>query len=171
VSPSGKLPITFPRSLADLPPYEDYSMEGRTYRYMRAEPLFPFGFGLSYTQFDFREIVVLPGRARARVRVANTGPRAGEEVVQVYTRAVEPGCPAPRCQLAGFRRVALASGEEKEIEVALSSLAFRLVDESGRIFKHAGAWEVYAGGCSPLPRSQELGAPPPAKTTIKPALE
>lgn len=166
-NPSGRLPVTFPRSLADLPPYEDYSMAGRTYRYSEAEPLFPFGFGLSYTRYEYLGVEVSPDGAVARVRLRNAGGRAGEEVAQVYTRAVDPAGPAPLRALAGFARVPLEPGEEKTAEIRLWKYAFTLVDEAGRRVAHDGEWEVIAGGACPVKRSVALGAAKPVSTRVR----
>ena len=157
-SPSGRLPITFPRSLDDLPPYEDYQMAGRTYRYSSANPLVPFGFGLSYTTFAYRKLEAERESGTVRVTVENTGDRAGEEVVQVYLRALASDAPAPLQALAGFSRVHLAPGEAKTVTVDLDANAWSLVSEEGTRQRHTGTWEVLAGGACPIPRSTELGA-------------
>lgn len=160
-NPSGRLPITFPKSLADLPPYEDYSMRGRTYRYSEAEPLYPFGFGLSYTTFAYENLNLSTDRTTATVTVRNTGNRDGEEVVQIYTRALAPeGC-APRQSLVGFQRISVPAGASVEVSIALSPRAFFLVDEGGHLVPHRGEWEVIAAGACPIPRAEALGAPAP----------
>jgi beta-glucosidase len=110
VNPSGRLPVTFYRSVAQLPAFDDYSMQGRTYRYFDGAPLYPFGHGLSYTTFAYSGLQAVrePGRPIAvSVDVANTGSRAGAEVVQLYVRAVNPAVPMPRRSLRGFARVSL----------------------------------------------------------------
>ena len=118
-SPSGKLPLTFPRSLDQLPPFEDYAMTGRTYRYATEEPQFPFGFGLSYTRFEFADLSITPSQVTAdgevtiSVAVANVGERAGEEVVQLYTRTEGGPAPQPVQELRGFQRLSLAPGERR----------------------------------------------------------
>lgn len=159
-APSGRLPVTFPRSLDDLPAYEDYSMAERTYRYSSAEPLVPFGFGLSYTTFAYREIAVDASRESVEVTLENTGTVAAEEVVQIYVRALEAAIPAPRQALAGFARIPLSPGEVGGVRIPLDARAFTLVDVSGRYCPHPGPWEIIASGSCPIPRSEALGAAP-----------
>ncbi len=167
VTPSGKLPLTFPRSLADLPPFDDYRMQGRTYRYATSDPLYPFGFGLSYTQFAYSNVQVAPDHLaagtdlRCTVEVANVGPRDGEEVVQVYVSAPDvPG--APRHSLAAFRRVALAAGERQTVTFEIPAQRLRVVDADGVAQAAPGRWRLTVGGCSPGARGVALGAPAPA---------
>jgi beta-glucosidase len=105
-NPSGRLPITFYRSVADLPPFDDYSMAGRTYRYFTGTPLYPFGHGLSYTTFE--ESTPLFEGDQVRISVKNTGAQAGEHVIAVYSQTM------PR-ELVAFSKVALAPGESKTI--------------------------------------------------------
>lgn len=121
VSPSGKLPVSFPRSLGQLPPFEEYAMAGRTYRYASEEMQFPFGFGLSYTHFDFANLSISPGEVSAdgsvtiAVDVTNVGDVAGDEVVQFYTRTVGASVTRPVKELRGFKRVHLAAGETTRV--------------------------------------------------------
>lgn len=134
-NPSGKTPVTFYKSLESLPAFDDYSMKGRTYRYMTEEPLYPFGYGLSYTTFETSEGSV-SGSAEdnslaVTVTVKNTGDTAGEEVVQVYAVYDKERYITPNCKLCGFERVALEAGEEKEIVVPIETEAILLTDENG----------------------------------------
>jgi beta-glucosidase len=114
-NPAGRLPVTFYQSADQLPPFTDYNMKGRTYRYFDGEPLWPFGYGLSYTTFSYRGLEAQ--HDRIRVEVANTGKVVGEEVVQVYTKSSAPGTPTR--SLAGFTRIALRPGERRTVEVPL----------------------------------------------------
>ncbi|MBQ8072255.1 MAG: glycoside hydrolase family 3 C-terminal domain-containing protein [Clostridia bacterium] len=152
VNPSGKLPLTFYHDVSELPPFEDYDMRNRTYRYFEGMPLYPFGYGLSYTTF-----VVTGAQAEAetvRLRVKNTGDRAGETVAQVYVRCDSPLAPVhPR--LCGFRRVSLQPGEEKEIQVRLDPLTWTVVDENGDR-QPAPHGTLYAGLSQPDARSAAL---------------
>lgn len=163
-SPSGRLPITFPKSLDQLPPYEDYSMAGRTYRYLSEEPLYPFGFGLSYTTFEYASIelsetAISPGDGLGvKVQVRNTGKVAGEEVVQLYLSDLEASVAVPRASLRGFRRVALAPGESETVELTLGPKDLELVDEDGSRRIEKGAFAVTVGGASPGERAVALGA-------------
>ncbi len=161
VSPAGKLPITFPKSLAQLPAFDDYNMDGRTYRYMTEEPLYPFGFGLSYTTFAYRDIhVAFPDHSgfRASVTVENTGDVAADEVVQFYVSALESRLPAPISQLIGFQRVNLQPGELKTIELTITPEMLMLYDEEGNPSLEPGQFRLTAGGCSPGARGLALGA-------------
>ncbi|MDQ3707292.1 MAG: glycoside hydrolase family 3 C-terminal domain-containing protein [Chloroflexota bacterium] len=166
VTPSGKLPLTFPRSLDDLPPFDDYSMQGRTYRYAAKEPLYPFGFGLSYTQFAYgdlrleREQVAAGEDLPFSVTLSNIGTVDGEEVVQVYVSALDqPG--APSSSLVAFQRVPLRAGERKILALKVPSERLTLVDEAGVARVVPGRMRVTVGGCSPGSRGVVLGAPEP----------
>ena len=129
VCPGGHLPLTFYRDVEDLPAFEDYHMKNRTYRYFTGTPLYPFGFGLSYTAFAVSDAACQPeGMA---VTVTNTGDRAGDAVLQVYVACDSPFAPLhPR--LCGFRRVSLAAGESRRVVIPLDSLTATVVDEEGR---------------------------------------
>jgi beta-glucosidase len=167
-SPSGRLPLTFPRSTDQLPPFEDYSMEGRTYRYLTEEPLYPFGFGLSYTSFEYGALTLSPervecgGTVTAEVEVTNAGGREAEEVAQLYLRDDEASVRVPRWSLNGFRRVRLAPGESARVEFEITPQMMELVDETGQCLLEGGAFTVVVGGSSPGPRAEDLGAPRPA---------
>ncbi len=148
-NPGGRLPVTFYRSTADLPPFADYAMRGRTYRYLDRPPLYPFGFGRSYTTFRYQNLVVAPGAASLSVDVQNTGRRAGDEVVQVYVlpRGLPPF--APRRWLAAFARVTLAPGERRTVALSIPPEALTSVDESGSRRPLAGAVDLAVGGGQP----------------------
>ena len=130
--PGGRLPVTFYRSVNDLPPFEDYRMAGRTYRFFKGTPLYPFGHGLSYTTFAYRNLKSSDGTLKAgdtltvSVDVTNTGARAGDEVVQLYVQHLGSRVERPREDLRGERRVTLAPGETRTVEMRLaaSSLAY-----------------------------------------------
>ena len=134
VNPQGKLPVTFYHSDADLPSFTDYAMKGRTYRYIETEPLYPFGYGLSYTRFTFNDAAVSAGTAGpdgvdVSVTVRNEGSRAGTETVEVYVKAERPG--TPNAQLKGLAKVSLQPGEEQRVTVHLPLAALALCDEAG----------------------------------------
>jgi beta-glucosidase len=163
VSPSGKLPVSFPKALADLPPFEDYNMAGRTYRYAEVEPQYPFGFGLGYSRFTYDRVVaseaIAPGESLpVQVTLTNAGPVDSEEVVQVYVSPVKPQPGDPTYTLAGFRRVRVPAGETQTIKFTLSPDELATVDESGAAAMRPGAYRLIAGGSSPGPRSAALGA-------------
>ena len=173
VSPSGKLPVTFPRGYDQLPPYEDYSMKGRTYRYMKAEPLYPFGFGLSYTRFAYSDVRVSKDRIRSgdsvmvSVSISNTGKMASDEVVELYLTHEGANDSEPLFALKGFRRVSLAPGASTRVSFTLSPEQFSLVDENGMSFVPAGKVKINVGGSLPTARSLALGAAPGVNTEIE----
>jgi beta-glucosidase len=173
-APSGRLPVTFPRSVDQLPPYEDYSMAGRTYRYMTQEPLYPFGFGLGYTTFRYGPLrlsrpAVRPGEGlTASVEVSNTGRSDGEEVVQLYVSDRDPatGVHAPRASLAGIRRLRLPAGSSTTVDFAIEPRRLEVVDDSGQASVPPGTRLLTVGGASPGPRAIALGASEPATATL-----
>ncbi len=156
VNPSGRLPVTFYDSVADVPPFTDYAMEGRTYRYFKGRPLFPFGHGLSYTQFAYADmrlathtIAASGGGLAVTIDIANTGGMAGEEVVQLYLRAVQSSVPRPLKELRGFERVHLESGERKSLQfrVQASDCAYYEPQLQGWQIER-GLYEVLVGASS-----------------------
>ncbi len=154
-NPAGRLPVTFYAATADLPPFDDYTMQGRTYRYFEGAPLFPFGHGLSYTRFEYCDLRVEPSMMAAlepvtvSVTVKNLGERAGDEVVQLYVRDVETSVLAPRHHLEGFTRVHFEPGEEKVIVFTLEPRQLSLVREDGSRAIEPGAFEIAVGGGQP----------------------
>ena len=149
VNPSGKLPVTFYKRTDQLPDYEDYSMRGRTYRYF-SDPLFAFGYGLSYTTFRFGRAlaVAADGGYRLSVPLTNTGTRPGEEVVQVYIRRVADAN-GPLKSLRAFRRVALKAGESTTVEIPLSRKSFECFVESTNTMRTLpGDYELMSGNSS-----------------------
>ena len=145
-SPSGKLPVTFYKNVSDLPDYEDYSMQGRTYRFFKGEPLFAFGYGLSYTSFEYGEAIVKKGRIFVPLR--NTGSRDGEETVQLYVR--RPGdTDGPSMSLRGFKRVTLKAGESTKVSLPLTEETFEWwSEEAGDVVPLKGEWQLLYGGSS-----------------------
>jgi beta-glucosidase len=166
--PSGRLPVTFPKSVDQLPPYTDYSMAGRTYRYMEQEPLYPFGFGLSYTRFAYSNPRVSAPSVRSgeavevTVTVTNQGPVAAEEVVQCYLSDLEASVPVPKHSLTGFQRIRLWEGESRDVTFRITPGMMELVNEQGQRVLEPGRFRVTVGGASPGPRAVALGAPTPA---------
>jgi beta-glucosidase len=129
VSPSGKLPLTFYKSIDDLPPFEDYAMEGRTYRYFAGEPLYPFGHGLSYTTFRYEDAA--RNGLTVSVTVENAGMYDADEVALVYVKCDSP-CAPRNPRLCGFARVPLKAGEKKRVEISLDPDSMRVVGADGR---------------------------------------
>jgi beta-glucosidase len=167
ISPSGKLPLTFPKSLDQLPPFEDYNMEGRTYRYMTAEPLYPFGFGLSYSSFEYdglslgKEQLSAGENLDIAVTVKNTGNRQAVEVVQFYLSDLEASAIVPLSKLVGFQRVTLQPGESRTLQLTLTPEMMSFFNDDGKLTLEPGEFRLEVGGCSPGQRGQDLGAPIP----------
>jgi len=162
-NPSGKLPITVPRSIDQLPPFNNYSMTGRTYRYMDESPLYPFGFGLSYSVFSYSEADLkwdgLSGSAS--VNISNTGKREGMESIQLYIAPPGAGTSGlPKWSLKGVEKTSLKPGETKRITFLLEEKVLAFSDENGELKIFPGEYTVYLGGSSPDSRSIELGAAP-----------
>ncbi len=164
VSPSGRLPITFPKSLGDIPPFEDYSMEGRTYKYMEKEPQYPFGYGLSYTTFEYSDIdISSPEMKRTenfdvKIIVKNTGSVPGEEVVQLYVSDLEAPVRVPKYDLKGIHRIHLEPGASETLTFRMTPDMFEFVDENGEKKFEPGEFKLYVGGSLPTQRSLDLGA-------------
>ncbi len=165
ISPSGRLPITFPRSLDQLPPYEDYSMKGRTYKYMQEEPMYPFGFGLSYGKFNYSDLRVSKGTAKrgesvdVEVTVKNVGEVEADEVVQFYLTKAGSG---PLFDLKGVKRVSLKPGGSTVVRFTISPAMMEIVNEQGERVLDRGEFTVSLGGSLPGTRSVALGAAPAA---------
>jgi beta-glucosidase len=155
-NPAGRLPITFAMSEGQLPLYYDHKPTGRgdDYLDLTGQPLFPFGFGLSYTTFDYSGLSIEPaeipvtGTATIRCRVKNTGARVGDEVVQLYVHDVLASVARPVMQLEGFERVALAPGEEKELTFTLSRDQLQMLDRDMHWVVEPGAFRVMVGSSS-----------------------
>jgi len=151
-NPAGRLPVTFYRATADLPDFRDYKMAGRTYRYFGGKALFPFGHGLSYTNFSYANLRVTSaaaGTLAVTLDVTNTGTREGDEVVQLY--ATPPAASHPReiRALCGFTRVHLKSGETRTVNLAVPATALRRWNEEKKAYAiPSGDWTIVAGASS-----------------------
>jgi len=153
-NPGGRLPVTFYKDISQLPPFESYTMKGRTYRYFEGTPLYPFGYGLSYTTFSYSDLTV-PARAVpagspmfAEVTVTNTGQRAGDEVAQLYLGFPDvPG--APLKALRGFERVHLEPGASKKVRFELQPRDLSMVTEAGEPIVAEGEYSLSIGGGQP----------------------
>jgi beta-glucosidase len=154
-NPGGRLPITFYRSSSDLPPFTDYRMANRTYRYFMGDPLYPFGFGLSYTTFAYRNLQITPvqvepgGSVSIQVDVKNTGQRLGDEVVQLYLKDMTASLPVPQLQLQGFSRIRLAPGEKQTVHFTLTAEQMSFVDDNGQWVLEPGEFKVWLGSQQP----------------------
>ena len=159
-SPEGKLPVTFYRTTQELPDFTDYAMKDRTYRYMKQEALYPFGFGLSYTSFEMKgteadsDRVTAKGEVTIRTSIKNTGVMESGETIQVYVKALREG--TPNAQLKGLKKVHLQPGEEKQVEITLKSEAFGLYNVEGEFLVEKGEYAVYVGMQQPDARSATL---------------
>jgi len=170
--PSGHLPVTFPRSLKDLPAYEDYSMIGRTYRYMEKKPLFPFGFGLSYTTFKYNDLKLSAKEVEkgksviAEVTITNTGKVKAEEIVQLYITDLKASTRVPFYSLKGFQRVTLTPGENKKVTFEITPKLMQMVDDEGKRVIEKGEFKIIIGSACPAQRSVDLGAAQPVETVL-----
>lgn len=171
-SPSGKLPVTFPMSYKQLPPFEDYGMQGRTYRYMTGTPLYPFGFGLSYAHFRFSDMKLsAPEIAKdqdvtATATLTNDGKYTGTEVVQLYISDQTGGKGLPRFNLKGFHRITLKPGESHKVTFRISPSMLQVVNSQGVRVINPGKHTVYIAGAAPLARSTALGAAKPVSALL-----
>ncbi|MES1178020.1 MAG: glycoside hydrolase family 3 C-terminal domain-containing protein [Myxococcales bacterium] len=153
--PAGRLPITFPKSAEQLPPFESYAMAGRTYRYLEHEPLYPFGYGLSYARFGYDHLRLSQARIEAgqavavSVSVTNLGAVAADEVVQIYVSDVQASCVVPHRSLRGFARVRLAPGESRSVSFTLSARDLSLIDLDGQRRLEPGIFRLSVGGSQP----------------------
>jgi beta-glucosidase len=151
-NPAGRLPVTFYKSADQLPPFTNYAMAGRTYRYFTGEPLYPFGYGLSYTTFSYSGLTVPAVRTgeavKVSVQVQNTGSRGGEEVVQLYLKSPASG---PIRSLEGFQRIALRAGEKRTVQLTLLPRQFARLEAEGKRTAVPGDFTVWVGGGQPGP--------------------
>ncbi|MCI0661460.1 MAG: glycoside hydrolase family 3 C-terminal domain-containing protein, partial [Acidobacteria bacterium] len=154
-NPGGRLPVTFYKSVDQLPPFDDYAMRGRTYRFFKGDPLYPFGFGLSYTRFKYDNLklsaksVTAGEGIKISVNVQNTGDRAGDEVVQVYLTDVAASVPVPIRSLAGIKRIFLKPGEKQTVLFALAPEQMLVIDDRGKRVIEPGEFVVSVGGKQP----------------------
>ncbi|MFZ5893442.1 MAG: glycoside hydrolase family 3 C-terminal domain-containing protein [Myxococcota bacterium] len=162
VSPAGRLPITYPKSLSDVPEFTNYSMKGRTYRYLEKEPLYPFGYGLSYTRFEYSNLRLskstpaVGDSVDVSVTVKNVGKVASEEVTQLYVKDLEASVVVPHHSLRGFQRYRLEPGASRELTFTLTPRDLSLIDEQGRRQLEPGSFRISVGGSQPDARSLAL---------------
>ncbi|MFP4660886.1 MAG: glycoside hydrolase family 3 C-terminal domain-containing protein [Halanaerobiales bacterium] len=174
-NPAGRLPVTFVKSMEQLPPFRDYNMKNRTYRYMEEEPLYPFGYGLSYTDFDYSNLSVDKtvvdtennNEIIVKVDVKNTGDRSGDEVVQLYITALEASFTVPTWELRGVRRINLNPGAKETIEFTITPHNLSLIDEEGTRLFEPGKYRIYVGGQQPDNRSKALTGKEVLSTVIE----
>ncbi|PWJ37927.1 glycoside hydrolase family 3 C-terminal domain-containing protein [Sediminitomix flava] len=172
VSPSGKLPITFPKNIAQLPAYEDYSMKGRTYKFMEEEPLFPFGFGLSYSKFTYSDLEISSQKIKSKDEVtiscvvSNIGKQIAEDVAQLYLIPTEGDELTAKYMLKSFERVRLNAGESKKVTFKLLAEELKMFNSEGEKEWRKGKYKLAISNALPSERSLELGASTPVETLI-----
>ncbi len=154
-NPSGRLPVTFYKSVNQLPPFEEYAMKGRTYRYFEGETLYPFGFGLSYTKFSYSNLQVPQSvetgkNITIRVDVTNSGNVSGEETVQLYLSNKKASVPVAIRSLEGFCKVTLKPGEKRTVSFTLKPYQLSIIDDNTKRIEQAGTFEVSVGGGQPV---------------------
>lgn len=170
--PSGRLPVTFPKSLEQLPPYEDYAMKGRTYRYMTEEPMYPFGFGLSYTSFSYSDVRLLSSKMKKgesteiSCTVTNTGQYASVEVAQLYITDNQASVETPLFSLKGIQCINLKPGESKRAVFAITPEMLELINEQGEAITEAGDFTLAISGSLPTQRALTLGASAPVRVKL-----
>jgi beta-glucosidase len=170
-NPSGRLPVTVYTGVAQLPPFEEYSMSGRTYRYFSGVPLYPFGFGLSYTNFSYanarvdHDQISATDDLKVSVDVKNSGAKEGDEVVELYIS--HPGVTgAPIRALVGFTRMHLGAGEQRTVTIPLHNREISVVDEAGKRHISPGTVELWIGGGQPIAGAGQT-PPPGAKISFR----
>jgi len=153
-NPAGRLPVTFYKGVEQLPPFEDYSMKNRTYRYFEGQPLYPFGYGLSYSKFSYANVKLSATSLKAGeplsldADVKNTSDREGDEVVQLYLKFPKsPG--APIHALRGMTRVSIEAGETKRVHFTLDARDLSGVNSQGDRIVASGSYRLYVGGGQP----------------------
>ena len=168
-SPSGKLPVTFYETLSELPSFEDYSISGRTYRYMKGKAQYPFGYGLTYGKAEVDSVAVSETETGAdvSVQVRNTGERDICEVLQIYIKCEDSVYSVPNPQLCGFQRVLLHQGECRTLQVSIPEEAFTVVDEEGYHITGGKHYTIYTGFSQPDLRSEELTGMRPVRVEFR----
>ncbi|WP_298498322.1 glycoside hydrolase family 3 C-terminal domain-containing protein [uncultured Algibacter sp.] len=153
-NPAGRLPVTFYKSVNDLPDFKNYNMENRTYKYFKGDPLFPFGHGLSYTNFTYSnltisDVVSIGSNIEVKVDVKNTGAYKGEEVVQFYVSHDNKDKTTPTRSLVGFERITLSPNETKTVTLSIKPKQYALISLEGKPVINPGSISIYAGGKQP----------------------
>ena len=162
-NPSGKLPITIPESLSHLPDYNNYSMDNRTYRFTKHKPMYPFGYGLSYSNFVYSDIsikkeqIINGDSIELNFTIHNDSEIPGEEVVQIYIKDLKASYRTPNSSLIYFKRLFLDSGERRKINFIVNKDMMSTFNEKGNKEIESGIFKIFVGGSSPGERSQELG--------------
>jgi len=153
-NPGGRLPVTYYKSIDQIPAFENYDMTGKTYRFFSQEPLYPFGFGLSYSTFSYGDLnipekAVTGEKVKVSVKVTNTGKVEGDEVVQLYLTDEKASTPRPIRQLEGFSRISLKPGETKDVEFILEPRQFSIINKKDKRVIEPGYFTISVGGKQP----------------------
>lgn len=153
-NPAGRLPVTYYKSIDQIPAFENYDMKGKTYRFFLQEPLYPFGYGLSYTTFTYSNLsipekVTAGEKVSVKVTVTNSGKVAGDEVVQLYLTDEKASTPRPVRQLEGFTRITLKAGESREVEFNLDPRQFSIINNKDKRVIEPGYFTIAVGGKQP----------------------
>ena len=170
VSPSGKLPVTFYNSLEELPEFTDYSMKGRTYRYMEGPAQYPFGYGLTYGRNEVREAKIRKTESGTYIvdaKVCNVGDMETKDVLQVYVKKEDSAFDSLHPSLCGFAKISLAAGEEKCVSIELPEQAFSVVNDEGERVSGGANYRFYVGFSQPDERSVELTGEAPVKVLLQ----
>ncbi len=173
-SPSGKLPITFYKNLEQLPPFEDYSMKRRTYRYLEEEALYPFGYGLTYGDICVTAATISGGidfnsnseDLKIEADIINNGTCATDDIIQIYIKDMDSKYAVKNHNLCSFKRIFLEAGEKKKVELKVSKAAFTIVDENGDRYIDSKKFILYVGVNQPDSRSVKLSGKKPIAITI-----
>ncbi len=171
-NPAGRLPVTYVKSLEQVPEFTNYDMQGRTYRYMTEEPLYPFGYGLSYSDFAYSALTLSKSEIttgeelKVSVTVENKSPISGDEVVQLYVKHTEASVPTPIYDLQGFRRITLEAGEKQTVQFTLTPRQMAIFDNHGHCLMEPGKLQIFVGGSQPDPRSIHLTGKTPLSTAV-----
>jgi beta-glucosidase len=172
VNPSGKMPVTVPKRTADLPPFEDYNMRGRTYRFAEVEPLYPFGFGLSYSRLSYGALTISSATLKSeqevvvQTTITNTSKQPVDEIVQCYIQPPRSIPEAPLATLVDFKKMHLPENSSIDVSFWLPASAFNQIGADGMPLRVPGRYRVVVGSASPGARAQALGAPAPATSEI-----
>jgi len=172
-SPSAKLPVTFYKTTEELPDFRDYSMENRTYKFMKNEALYPFGYGLSYTKFKYTDISVSSDKIKVgenlkvTVSVENIGSVASDEIVQLYLKDMEASCRVPNHHLCGVKRVSLNPLEKISVQFEITPQNMSFVNDEGESVIEPGYFQVSVGGSQPDNRSENLTGSPVEKISFE----
>jgi beta-glucosidase len=153
-NPAGRLPVTYYKSIDQIPAFENYDMTGKTYRFFTKEPLFPFGYGLSYTSFTYSNLsipekAIAGDKVKVRITVTNSGKVDGDEVVELYLTDEKASTPRPIRQLEGFKRINLKPGESKDVEFVLEARQFSIINNKEKRVIEPGYFTISVGGKQP----------------------